>query len=91
MAELGEQSAAEHRRIAQVAEALGVEVVGYETALYGDAFVAGVDEAVALLQTLGPRDAALVKGSRVVRLEAVVRAYRRRMENRIRGGNAGSI
>jgi UDP-N-acetylmuramoyl-tripeptide--D-alanyl-D-alanine ligase len=38
--------------------------------------VHGVDEAVALLRTLGPGDAALVKGSRVVRLEDVVRAYR---------------
>jgi UDP-N-acetylmuramoyl-tripeptide--D-alanyl-D-alanine ligase len=75
MAELGDQSESEHRRIARVAEELGVEVVGYETGLYGDAFVSGVDEAVALLRTLGPGDAALVKGSRVVRLEDVVRAY----------------
>ncbi len=35
----------------------------------------GVDEAVALLRTMGPGDAALVKGSRVARLEDVVRAY----------------
>ena len=35
--------------------------------------MAGVDEAVALLRTLGPGDAALVKGSRVARLEEVVR------------------
>ena len=50
-------------------------MVGYETGLYGEAYVTGVDEAVALLRTLGPGDAALVKGSRVVRLEDVVRAY----------------
>jgi len=50
-------------------------VVGYETGLYGEARVTDVDEAVALLRTLGPGDAALVKGSRVARLEAVVRAY----------------
>jgi UDP-N-acetylmuramoyl-tripeptide--D-alanyl-D-alanine ligase len=37
--------------------------------------VTGVDEAVALLRTMGPRDAALVKGSRVARLEDVVHAY----------------
>ena len=35
----------------------------------------GVDEAVALLRTMGPGDAALVKGSRVARLEDVVHAY----------------
>ena len=52
-------------------------MVGYETGLYGEAYVTGVDEAVALLRTLGPGDAALVKGSRVVRLEDVVRAYGR--------------
>ena len=51
------------------------EVVGYGTGLYGEAQVSGVDEAVTLLRTLGPGDAALVKGSRVVRLEDVVRAY----------------
>jgi UDP-N-acetylmuramoyl-tripeptide--D-alanyl-D-alanine ligase len=76
MAELGDQSASEHRRIALVAQELGIDVVGYETSLYGEAYVTGVDEAVALLRTMGPGDAALVKGSRVVRLEDVVHAYR---------------
>jgi UDP-N-acetylmuramoyl-tripeptide--D-alanyl-D-alanine ligase len=75
MAELGDQSDSEHRRIALVAKELGIEVVGYETALYGEAHVTSVDEAVALLRTMGPGDAALVKGSRVARLEDVVRAY----------------
>jgi UDP-N-acetylmuramoyl-tripeptide--D-alanyl-D-alanine ligase len=75
MAELGERSASEHRRIALVAEQLGIDVVGYGTGLYGDAYVTGVDDAVALLRTLGPDDAALVKGSRVARLEDVVHAY----------------
>jgi UDP-N-acetylmuramoyl-tripeptide--D-alanyl-D-alanine ligase len=75
MAELGGQSESEHRRIALVAEELGIEVVGYGTGLYGEAHVTGVDEAVALLRTMGPGDAALVKGSRVARLEDVVRAY----------------
>jgi UDP-N-acetylmuramoyl-tripeptide--D-alanyl-D-alanine ligase len=75
MAELGAETEAEHRRIALVAEELGIEVVGYETALYGGVEVAGVDDAVALLRTMGPGDAALVKGSRVARLEDVVRAY----------------
>src|ERR671923_2908672 len=75
MAELGDQSESEHRRIALVAAELGVEVVGYETGLYGGAHVTGVDEAVALLRTRGPGDAVLVKGSRVARLEDVVHAY----------------
>lgn len=75
MAELGDQSESEHRRIALVAEGLGIEVVGYETGLYGQPLVTGVEGAVALLRTMGPGDAVLVKGSRVARLEDVVRAY----------------
>ena len=75
MAELGDHSESEHRRIALMAEKLGIEVVGYETGLYGGTHVTGVDEAVALLRTMGPGDAVLVKGSRVARLEDVVHAY----------------
>jgi UDP-N-acetylmuramoyl-tripeptide--D-alanyl-D-alanine ligase len=75
MAELGDHSKSEHRRIALLAEQLGIEVVGYGTGLYGEAHVAGVDEAVAVLGTMGPGDAVLAKGSRVARLEEVVRAY----------------
>ena len=75
MAELGPETEAEHQRIARLAEGLGIEVVGYQTALYGAAEVTSADEAVALLRALGPGDAALVKGSRVARLEEVVRRY----------------
>jgi UDP-N-acetylmuramoyl-tripeptide--D-alanyl-D-alanine ligase len=75
MAELGDHSEPEHRRVALVAEELGIEVVGYQTELYGTTHVTGVDEAVALLRTMGSGDAAIVKGSRVARLEDVVRAY----------------
>jgi UDP-N-acetylmuramoyl-tripeptide--D-alanyl-D-alanine ligase len=75
MAELGDESEAEHRRIAALAEELGIEVVGYRTELYGGVQVGGVEEAVALLRTLGPLDAALIKGSRSVRLDDVVRAF----------------
>jgi UDP-N-acetylmuramoyl-tripeptide--D-alanyl-D-alanine ligase len=75
MAELGAVTAGEHRRLAALAEELGIEVVGYETDLYGAARVDGVDAAVALLRGVGPSDAVLVKGSRVARLEDVVRAY----------------
>lgn len=75
MAELGEESEREHHRIAAVAEELGIEVVGYRTDLYGTAEVGGLEDAVALLRALGPGDAALVKGSRVARLDEVVGAY----------------
>ena len=75
MAELGAETEAEHRRVVQQAEALGIEVVGYQTDLYGPAQVGEVADAVALLRTLGPGDALLVKGSRVARLEDVARAY----------------
>jgi UDP-N-acetylmuramoyl-tripeptide--D-alanyl-D-alanine ligase len=75
MAELGEYAEVEHDRIAALADELGIELVGYRTDIYGSATVAGVDEAMALLATLGPGDAALLKGSRVARLEKVVAAY----------------
>lgn len=93
MAELGDRSESEHRRIARVAQELGIEVVGYATRLYGEAYVTSVDEAVDLLRTIGSGDAVLVKGSRVVGLEDVVRAYvedgayRRHIETNIRAGN----
>jgi UDP-N-acetylmuramoyl-tripeptide--D-alanyl-D-alanine ligase len=75
MAELGSETEPEHRRMAQLSDELGIEVVGFQTALYGRAVVDGADDAVALLRTLGPRDAALVKGSRVAHLEDVVQRY----------------
>jgi UDP-N-acetylmuramoyl-tripeptide--D-alanyl-D-alanine ligase len=75
MAELGSETEREHRRAAQLADELGIEVIGYQTALYGPAQVTAPDDAVALLRTLGPGDAALVKGSRVARLEDVVQRY----------------
>ena len=75
MAELGDHTESEHRRIALLAQELGIEVVGYETSLYCESYVTGVDEAVAVMRTMGPDDAVLVKGSRVARLEDVVRSY----------------
>jgi UDP-N-acetylmuramoyl-tripeptide--D-alanyl-D-alanine ligase len=75
MAELGEEAEPEHRRIARLARELGIEVVGYGTPLYGPAPATDVEDAVALLRGLGNRDAALVKGSRVAKLDEVVRTY----------------
>ena len=75
MAELGAETEREHLRSARLAEELGIEVVGYQTVLYGPAQVGSTEEAVALLRGLGPGDAALVKGSRVARLEDVVARY----------------
>ncbi len=75
MAELGSETEAEHRRVARSAQELGIEVVGFQTDLYGPAQVVSAEDAVALLLDLGPGDAALVKGSRVARLEDVVLRY----------------
>jgi UDP-N-acetylmuramoyl-tripeptide--D-alanyl-D-alanine ligase len=75
MAELGADTASEHLRILSVAAALGIEVVGYGTDLYGGPSVDGIDEAVALLRSTDATGAVLVKGSRVARLEDVVRAF----------------
>lgn len=75
MAELGAETAAEHRRMAALASELGIELVGYRTDLYGPAQVPDVDGAVALLRSLAAGDAALIKGSRVAQLEDVVGAY----------------
>jgi UDP-N-acetylmuramoyl-tripeptide--D-alanyl-D-alanine ligase len=74
MAELGEETVSEHRRMAAVAAELGIEVVGFETDLYGDRRASGVDAAVSLLGSLGADDAVLIKGSRVAHLEDVARA-----------------
>jgi UDP-N-acetylmuramoyl-tripeptide--D-alanyl-D-alanine ligase len=71
MAELGEGGPAEHRRIAALADELGVELIVVGTAEYGVAPVPDGDAALAELGPLGPDDAVLVKGSRVAGLETV--------------------
>ena len=73
MAELGPTSASEHRAIATLADALGVELIAVGTEAYGVERVAA-DPAEAL-DLLGPVDegtVVLVKGSRVAQLERVV-------------------
>ena len=62
MAELGAATESEHVRMASMAEELGIEVVGYQTDLYGEAHVDDVESAVALLKTLGPADAGTGQG-----------------------------
>jgi UDP-N-acetylmuramoyl-tripeptide--D-alanyl-D-alanine ligase len=69
MAELGDQGPAEHRAIGALADQLGVELVAVGTGDYGRTPVAGVDDALAVIGTLGGDDAVLVKASRVAGLE----------------------
>lgn len=71
MAELGDEGPAEHRRIAALAQSLGVAVVAFRTDEYGLPPVADVDEALVALGPLDGGDAVLVKGSRVAGLELV--------------------
>jgi UDP-N-acetylmuramoyl-tripeptide--D-alanyl-D-alanine ligase len=69
MAELGDTAPEEHRRIAALAQELGVELLAVGTDLYGAAPLPDVDAALQALGELGERDAVLVKGSRVAALE----------------------
>jgi UDP-N-acetylmuramoyl-tripeptide--D-alanyl-D-alanine ligase len=73
MAELGDRTTDEHTRVAADAAVRGVEVIPVGTHLYGPVAVDDVDGAlVAVVEAgLGEGDAVLVKGSRVVGLEAV--------------------
>jgi UDP-N-acetylmuramoyl-tripeptide--D-alanyl-D-alanine ligase len=71
MAELGDEGPAQHRRIAALADELGVRLVAVGTSDYGVAPVPDADAALEVLGDLGPDDAVLVKGSRVAGLEVV--------------------
>ncbi|HUA94201.1 MAG TPA: hypothetical protein VMB82_01600, partial [Acidimicrobiales bacterium] len=74
MAELGPSSSTAHREVADVAGALGVELVAYRTPSYG---VPAVEDERALLRRLGPLgrgDAVLVKASRAAGLESLTEA-----------------
>ncbi|MGQ0616247.1 MAG: UDP-N-acetylmuramoyl-tripeptide--D-alanyl-D-alanine ligase [Acidimicrobiia bacterium] len=74
MAELGERSAAEHRRMADLAASLGIDPIAVDAPAYGVREVTGVAGALAALAGLGPTDAVLVKGSRVAGLERLAAA-----------------
>lgn len=74
MAELGADGPAEHRRIAAVAEGLGVQLVAFQTGEYGPVPVPDIEGVLGVLGPLGEGDAVLVKGSRVAGLERVAEA-----------------
>jgi UDP-N-acetylmuramoyl-tripeptide--D-alanyl-D-alanine ligase len=75
MNELGSHSAAEHRRIAEVASSLGIRVIAVAQPEYGvDDLVPDAAAAVELLGPLGPGDAVLVKASRIAGLETLAAA-----------------
>jgi UDP-N-acetylmuramoyl-tripeptide--D-alanyl-D-alanine ligase len=77
MAELGDETEAQHQRLAALGDELGLRVVGYQTDLYGPDRVETVDQGVELARALSSGDALLLKGSRVARLEEVLAAYGR--------------
>ena len=78
MAELGEDSAAQHAAIAAQARELGIDVIAVAEPSYGPdvAHVDNVEGAVARLADLDAGTAVLVKGSRVAQLERVADALR---------------
>jgi UDP-N-acetylmuramoyl-tripeptide--D-alanyl-D-alanine ligase len=69
MAELGPGGPAEHRRIAELARDLGIDVIAVDAPDYQAATVSGIDGALAALGPLADGDVVLVKGSRVAGLE----------------------
>jgi UDP-N-acetylmuramoyl-tripeptide--D-alanyl-D-alanine ligase len=69
MAELGATGEAEHRAVGAMARELGIDVVAVGVPGYGGTLVVDLDGAATALDGLGPGDAVLLKGSRVVGLE----------------------
>lgn len=72
MAELGPQSAAAHAHVGSVAAELGIRLIAFGTADYGETAVsiaATIEEAAEFLGPLDADDAVLVKGSRIAGLE----------------------
>jgi UDP-N-acetylmuramoyl-tripeptide--D-alanyl-D-alanine ligase len=69
MAELGPDGPTEHRRIAKLADELGIALIAVDAPDYGVPVAADVDAALQQLGALEDGDAVLVKGSRVAGLE----------------------
>ena len=72
MAELGEEQAAAHRAMGDLAADLGIEVVAVGTTEYGVAAVADQEAALDALADLGAGDVVLVKASRSAGLDRLV-------------------
>lgn len=82
MAELGPEGPDEHRRVAELAERLGIDIVAVDCDLYGRSPSVGltsgdVEDVLGAVGTLTAGDAVLVKGSRVAGLERVAEALTR--------------
>ena len=75
MLELGDVSVREHRRIGELARALGIDmIVSIGAPEYGGDDVGDIEAALARLGRLGPDDAVLVKASRAAGLERLAHA-----------------
>ena len=73
MAEIDEPER-RHREVADRAAGLGIELLAFGTDLYGAGSIDDIDSVVLRVRELGAGDAVLVKASRVVGLDRVVRA-----------------
>jgi UDP-N-acetylmuramoyl-tripeptide--D-alanyl-D-alanine ligase len=76
MAELGPRGASDHLAAAALAERLGIEVLAVGSDAYG-VEPRSVEEAAAVLRSLAPGDAVLVKASRVAGLEVLAQEIKR--------------
>ncbi|HLH47366.1 MAG TPA: UDP-N-acetylmuramoyl-tripeptide--D-alanyl-D-alanine ligase [Acidimicrobiales bacterium] len=69
MTELGPEGPEAHRAVAALARDLGIDLLAVGTADYGMPPLPDNDAVVAALADLGPDDAVLIKGSRVIGME----------------------
>ncbi len=76
MAELGDDTVAEHVRMAELASDLGIEVIAVDAEAFGSSVthVDSVEDVLMLLVGIGVGDVVLVKGSRVAGLERLADA-----------------
>ena len=71
MAELGDRHEEDHLAMAALCDELGIRLIAYQESAYGVVPVQDFDEVIEVLGDLNRFDAILVKGSRVVGLEAL--------------------